>query len=78
MEKGLGVLAQCQGIGVERDTTRARESVPLLLDEPFISEVWVALKDELEFAACSQVFKFPHLQIDHVPHYIFVLTTDHR
>ena len=78
MDMGLGVFAPVPANWSGKRHHPARGSALILLDKPLVSEVGVALKDELEFTACSGVFKLLHFQIDHVPHHVISLATDHR
>lgn len=75
---GLGVLALAPADWNGKGHHPARGSALILLDEPLISEVEVALKDEPEFAAYFRVFKLLNFQIDDVPHHVFILATGHR
>lgn len=75
---GLGVLVLAPADWNGKRHHPARGSALIFLDEPLISEVEVALKDEPEFAAYSRVFKLLNFQIDDVPHHVFILATGHR
>ena len=49
----------------------------ILLNNHFLPEVGVGLKEKHQLAAVPALAQFLHLQIDHVVKHVFISVTDH-